>query len=56
MTPQSTNITLNVTKNKRAASTKFLVAREYLEELRDLINDYLEMEKKVNCENKFNIC
>lgn len=42
---ESTNITLIVLDYGKKAPV-FIVRREHLEELRDLINDYLEMERK----------
>jgi len=45
---ESANITLNVKEDNKVPHWKgyFPIARKHLEELRDLINDYLEMEKK----------
>lgn len=44
---ESTNVTLVVKNLRRDAQKIFVIARENLEELRDLLNDYLEMEKKL---------
>lgn len=44
---ESNNVILNVKPKERDTWKRFVsIAREHLEELRDLLNDFLEMEKK----------